>query len=273
VSEALPPIDGVRRIPVRNASGEDIPACAAVRVTGYNPDDDVFTVGKPTEDSQTVGIAFNGPVKLLAASGATDGWATVELPAVALCYAGDGTPAADQTWGTSANQWYLRKNNSGFVCKGDAATGPDGSHYAQFVAGPPAGIGSPTSAGGIVSLIPSILTGTTTSMSFAVTAGSLWRVDAAFSGELGTNGFAVTLAVGASLSVTGSPSPVTVTQTLTGNVCGAGPVTYVTGSTACCAFVAATLATTVAVSAQAFALTGGWTNGRAGASVTRIRLR
>jgi len=126
-----------RLIRVKNASGETIPACAAMRITGLDADDkSLRTVDKPNADSQTDLIVFNGPTEIAVPvtndeneeSGHGQGFA--DVPVLALCYASDPEPANNDSLGTASGQWELRAGKAGFKVEGNSLTTTAGK-YAQ----------------------------------------------------------------------------------------------------------------------------------------------
>jgi len=126
-----------RLIRVKNASGETIPACAAMRITGLDADDkSLRTVDKPNADSQTDLIIFNGPTEIAVPvtndeneeSGHGQGFA--DFPVLTLCYASDPEPANGDSLGTASGQWELRAGKSGFKVEGNSLTTTAGK-YAQ----------------------------------------------------------------------------------------------------------------------------------------------
>lgn len=111
------PATSVRQMrwePVSNASGEVIPAFAAMRVTGVGTDG-IFTVAKPNTNDQTSRIFFNGPVKIAVGE---KGNGTPSFPCKAAFDTGDGTPSAGDEWGVENNGWKLRNARSGFLIVG-----------------------------------------------------------------------------------------------------------------------------------------------------------
>jgi hypothetical protein len=111
----------IRWLEFRNDSGEEIPAYGLLRPTGavtlgYGL---AITVSKPNADSMD-GILVNGPDPV-----AIDGYGacTADLPTLALYDTADGTPAVTETWGSGNASWKLRKNKTGFLVIGGAASG------------------------------------------------------------------------------------------------------------------------------------------------------
>ena len=164
---------GIRFLPVRNDSGETIPACAAMRISGLDTDG-VFLVDKPNSTGQTTGIAFNGTTEIPATvtddrGVASDGEGTafVEFPVLALGDETDATPAFDDEWGVSSGSWKLVKPGTGFKAIGNVLTTTAG-HYFQLTA---------LGAGGIAKFIRFALPGalaTTDASKAGCTVDDFW---------------------------------------------------------------------------------------------------
>lgn len=118
---------GVRMLPVLNDSGEAIPPLAAMRISGLNTTYGVYTVGKPDAASQTQGIVFNGPTEI---GTGLRGAAFMNPPVMALGHPDDDAPVAGDDWGTEADEWKLRKDNTGFKAIGNILTN-DLGHFMQ----------------------------------------------------------------------------------------------------------------------------------------------
>lgn len=104
-----------------SASVGEAPAYGVIKIVGseFIGGHDVLKFEKPDTDSlQGCAIlwAHNVP-----ASGDDPGWCTFE-PAHAL-YNDASTPAWDEAWGTEANTWKLKKDNTGFKILGGASEG------------------------------------------------------------------------------------------------------------------------------------------------------
>jgi hypothetical protein len=106
--------------PVRNRSGEVIPSCGLVLVTGVDADtDDVAEVGQPdTDDDPRVAVLGRGVVL-------DDGYgeATFDNRVVVAYEEEDGTPASGEEWGVKAGDWKLRSGYKGFTIVGGASGG------------------------------------------------------------------------------------------------------------------------------------------------------
>lgn len=147
-------INGIRWVPFVNASGEEIPARAIMRPTGYSngsAEGPVLTMAKPNATAQRA-YAVNSPEAVPIGA---YGQCTFDSPVKILHDSGDGSPAFGEIWEVRSGGWKLRKNASaaqGFVALGtadsvglfarDLAAGGSGSHY-YAVAG---GSGSVSSA-------------------------------------------------------------------------------------------------------------------------------
>jgi hypothetical protein len=106
--------------PVRNRSGEVIPSCGLVLVTGMDADtDDVAEVDQPdTDDDPRVAVLGRGVVL-------DDGYgeATFDNRVVVAYDEADGTPASGEEWGVKAGNWKLRSGYKGFTIIGGASGG------------------------------------------------------------------------------------------------------------------------------------------------------
>jgi hypothetical protein len=112
-----PPVDRIRWLECRNASAEEAPGFALVKIAGVDADG-TLQLAKPDTDGQD-GLVL-GPAAL--AAGAR-GLCTADFPAWALYDVADGTPALGETWGAGAGSWKLRKNKPGWRVLGGAADG------------------------------------------------------------------------------------------------------------------------------------------------------
>ena len=102
-----------------NNSGAIIPAYAALEVTNVSSAG-VHTVVKPTTDSLANGyVIFNGGDTVAIGANGT-GYHCTDLYKTCMINA-DSDPVGSE-WGTTNGQWYLTKDNTGFVCIG-AQTG------------------------------------------------------------------------------------------------------------------------------------------------------
>ena len=142
------PLDGVRPIPIRNISGQTIPAFGVCRIVGAVSDGNrvIYTVTQPSESGQTEGVVFNSDQPLTTTQ--TDGIASIELPAVALCEhvaggsgsgsgGGAGTSGINpgDSLGTVANSWKLRKGNTGYLVRAVVVADGIQGDYAQVSPG------------------------------------------------------------------------------------------------------------------------------------------
>lgn len=115
------------RVPIFNASGEDIPPHACVQIAGATTvdDDTVFSVIKPTGTANAK-FLINAPVAI--ESGGY-GSATDFYPTTAAVL---GLPVEGQEVGPIVNTWQLSVSGKSFLCLGGAAGG-----YARVAAIPP----------------------------------------------------------------------------------------------------------------------------------------
>lgn len=114
----------IRRVLIRNNSGETIPPFAVMQFTGGFDSENVPYVDKPDEDSTTTLLCFNLNSSILDGE---YGWGTCETPNW-VAYADDGSgsgtgtgdqiPSPREVWGTEANSWYLHSDQTGFVVIG-----------------------------------------------------------------------------------------------------------------------------------------------------------
>jgi len=112
-----PPVDRIRWLECRHASGEQAPGFALVRVVGVDGDG-TLQVAQPDTDGQSVLVL--GPAGVPAGG---RGLCTADFPAWALYEAGDGSATFGQSWGAGAGSWKLRKDKAGFRVLGGAASG------------------------------------------------------------------------------------------------------------------------------------------------------
>lgn len=110
-------IEVVRWLECRNDAAEEVPAFGLVRVTGALSSG-ALTVAKPDTNDQFVLV--NGPFSIAVGD---FGVCTNDFPWYALYATGDGTPAAGQEWGASANEWVLRDARTGFRITGGPTAG------------------------------------------------------------------------------------------------------------------------------------------------------
>jgi hypothetical protein len=129
---------GIRYLSVRNDSGGEIPAHAAMRITGLDTDG-LYLVDKPDADGLVASIIFNGPTAIPATflndrgySAPGEGAGTWDFPLLALADPDETAPAVDEEWGTKINQWHLAPNETGFKVVGTVLTTTAG-HYSQIV--------------------------------------------------------------------------------------------------------------------------------------------
>jgi hypothetical protein len=107
----------VRWLDVSNDSGEDIPAYAVMRVTGYDSDTGAFLVGKPdANDIDPTVLLVNGPGPI-----PTDefGRGTKDYPILAAVTS--GSAAAEV--GTVSGSWSLATSHKGFRLWQDVSGG------------------------------------------------------------------------------------------------------------------------------------------------------
>ena len=113
--------DGKRWLRVKNESGEEAPAYALLRITGYETAGQAFTVDQPNQDDQA-GLIINSGVPI---PDEAYGRATMDWP----CYAGwDDSftaPDAAQEWGAKSGEWLLSSGQQGFRVLADAEVDPD----------------------------------------------------------------------------------------------------------------------------------------------------
>lgn len=110
---------GVRWVPVKNDSGEVIPACALMMVTGIDTDNGWFTVDRPDTDGMPGLLVNSRQVIEIDAVGQgcrADPFQIAFDPA-------DGTPANAEKWGAQASKWYAGKDFDGFLVYGDGLDG------------------------------------------------------------------------------------------------------------------------------------------------------
>lgn len=111
-SGAVKPGQMVRWLAVKNTSGEEIPAFAAMKVDSWDLTGDYAEVDKPDEDDATCDILFNGPTPIpISGYGA----GTCDFPARARC---DGFSTG--TCGVLAASWELSSAHAGFYAHGGA---------------------------------------------------------------------------------------------------------------------------------------------------------
>lgn len=102
----------IRWLAVRNDSGEEIPAYAAMMRTGVYGSDGVPLVTKPdTADIDPAFILINGPAVI---PDEMDGAGTRDADIVALA----PSAAFKDSLGTQASSWNLHVGNVGFLCMG-----------------------------------------------------------------------------------------------------------------------------------------------------------
>lgn len=112
--------DQIRWLPVRNTGGSGtVPAFGLMRITGFNSEDGVYTVGQPNA-SNLGGLLVNGPAEIEADN---DGVGTPDPVAIVLYDTGDGTPTNGQQWGSASGSWKLRSGKTGWKIAGAASEG------------------------------------------------------------------------------------------------------------------------------------------------------
>lgn len=108
-------VDSIRWLPLRNDSGETLPAFACARITGVTIVEGqvVTTVAKP---STTLARHYliNGPS---AVANGKYGSGTIDCPAYVLYDTAD-TPAFQEGWGPKPSQWTIAKGFPGFTILG-----------------------------------------------------------------------------------------------------------------------------------------------------------
>lgn len=108
-----------QRWPVRNASGEEIPPFACMKIVGtreFASGEIGFYVQKPDAFGAQYSHIFNGP-RSIRATGTPDqltGEGTIGFAVAALYDSADGTPAFGESWGPRSGTWKLKKNTGGF---------------------------------------------------------------------------------------------------------------------------------------------------------------
>ena len=108
-----------QRWPVRNASGEEIPPFACMKIVGtreFSSGEIGFYVQKPDAFGAQYGHIFNGPRSISASGNSTqiNGEGTIGFAVAALYDSADGTPAFGESWGPRSGTWKLKKNTGGF---------------------------------------------------------------------------------------------------------------------------------------------------------------
>ncbi len=101
---------------INNTSG-DIPAFAAVRITGTDADGN-FTVDEPDADNETV--FFAGPNGILKGQ---VGVITYDAPMTVSYNTGDGDPDVDDELGSASGDWNLRTGKHGYICISNGVEG------------------------------------------------------------------------------------------------------------------------------------------------------
>ncbi len=142
------PDAGIRVLEVFNATANDLPGFALLRITGEDADG-ALTVGVPNADSQT-GLLVNFP-SVLPAGGY--GQAHQDFPASVLFESGEGTPVVGQEWGAKAGDCKLHPGKKGYLIKAVGTT-----EYATVM--PTTGGGTtgdgPPCTGGVITVITNI---------------------------------------------------------------------------------------------------------------------
>lgn len=111
-------IDRINWYTVRNTESESVPPFGVMLIAGSDTDG-TLTITRPSADSQTQGILFNGAFGIPAGQKGQGYQATVMAGAYDTA---DGAPAVGNSYGTLASDWRLRKSNTGFttVSTGDS---------------------------------------------------------------------------------------------------------------------------------------------------------
>lgn len=112
-------------VPFINASGEEIPAYAVMRITTPTTVDSekVVNVAKP-DGTYRWRYLVNGPDTVDAASGSR-GWGTWVWDSDRVLYDTGSTPAFGEEWGPKSGEWKLFQHRPGFILDGryDATDG------------------------------------------------------------------------------------------------------------------------------------------------------
>jgi hypothetical protein len=120
----IPTADRVHWFPVKNDSGEVIPAFALMRVTGEEAVaagvEAAMTVGKPNADGDPH-VVVNGPLRIPVDG---YGYGTLGHPVAVLYDTADGTPGVGDTWGSVGGSWKAGQQRAGFrvLGTGDGTT-------------------------------------------------------------------------------------------------------------------------------------------------------
>lgn len=115
-----PPDRGIEWIAVYNTETESAPAYCLLEIVDTD-NDGIVQVCAPTEDGiDPARLLINGSADI---PGQTNGAAHQARHAGVLYDTGDGTPAADEVWGSKANSWALAKGKNGFIIRGTAVAG------------------------------------------------------------------------------------------------------------------------------------------------------
>lgn len=106
---------------VKNSSGEVIPPCAVMAISGVDIRDGkaVTNVIKPTSTFARQYLV-NSPIAIPSSSSA-EGYASF-LEDFGYVYYGSGTPAIGEEWGATSGQWYLTQNRPGFFVTAETTT-------------------------------------------------------------------------------------------------------------------------------------------------------
>jgi len=105
----------------RNDSGEVIPGCSILRVTGVATVNDrqMLTVGKPNTYGSQFFHAINDIAEIPVGG---YGMCTLGWTAVVNYDSADGTPAYGEAWGPRDATWKAKKNTGGFMVVGNPDT-------------------------------------------------------------------------------------------------------------------------------------------------------
>lgn len=123
-----------RYLVVSNASGETVPAFAAMLIIGRTSEG-LYQVDQPTTDGATDLIIFNGPNEIPSEDGSGNAGIGVgfdESPTTAALDTADASPVYGDSWGVAAGNWRLRKNVAGWKVIVLTSAASD-SYYAKVV--------------------------------------------------------------------------------------------------------------------------------------------
>lgn len=109
---------GIRWVSFRNDAEDDMPAFAAMRITGVETTEDgacILLGDVPNKDGMTSNIAINSASPVVQGG---YGSCTLDFPAMAAFEDGEHEPAAGDPYGTKANQFELVFGFPGFTLLG-----------------------------------------------------------------------------------------------------------------------------------------------------------